>query len=313
MTITAKIVSDSVSPKGKRLTTFELTYPRFVHAELMTHRQFSRNASSSRAIPIEKMIEQVEINPATPVRWGKNGAGMQDHGVMSPAEQAVSETIWLNARDQAVKHARFMLEQDVVPHKQIVNRILEPWMHITVLVSATEYNNFFNLRCHKDAQPEIRALANEMYLAYIASSPEHVALGEWHTPYLRAQDLGPMSLHAFGKQLEELTETDYHNVVTRMGIKISVARCARVSYLTHDGKAPSIESDLKLYDRLVGSAPLHASPAEHQATPDLCYKGEFCNPHQHGNFEGWIQYRKTLDNECNDGFPIFDPRELKAE
>jgi thymidylate synthase ThyX len=77
--ISAKIIADSISESeyGDRITTFELEYPRFIHGELMTHRLFSRNAASSRAIPINKMMDQVLTAPAMPVEWGLNKSGMQ--------------------------------------------------------------------------------------------------------------------------------------------------------------------------------------------------------------------------------------------
>lgn len=291
MTIEAKIIADSVSELGQRLTTFELTYPRFVHAEFMTHRVFSRNASSSRAIPIEKMIQRVIDDPAEPVEWGRNQSGMQAEKLLAPHEVSAARRVWLNARDKAVQHAQEMLNLRGVPHKQIVNRILEPWMHITVLVTATDYDNFFHLRCHKDAQPEIRVLAMQMENAMKLSRPRLLQVGDWHLPYVTMQD---------EMMIKEQYPTES---VGQLKIDICVARCARVSYLTHGGDKPTIENDLKLNERLIGSSPLHASPAEHQATPDtgVANRGMGVNwntPKLHGNFTGWIQYRKTLEGEC---------------
>ena len=283
MTITAKVIADSVSPRSIRLTTMQLRYPKFIHGEFMTHRVFSRNASSSRAIPVERLIQDVMDDPAMPVFWGSNKPGMQAGEELPRHERRVAIEEWLWARAIAVEQARKIAKLGV--HKQIINRIIEPWCHINVVVTATNWTNFFALRRHPDAQPEMRALADAIYAAREASTPTFMNSWQWHLPYVDRLD-----------ETHELTVVD-----PLVCIKLSVARCARVSYLTHEGKAPNIEDDLKLYDRLVGATPLHASPAEHQATPDLT--GDLPTPFSwqkpwlHGNFIGWIQYRKTLHNE----------------
>jgi thymidylate synthase ThyX len=298
MTITAKIVADSVSPEGIRLTTLQLRYPKFIHGEFMTHRVFSRNASSSRAIPVARLVQDVLDDPAIPIHWGANQKGMQAEKEcdalieLNPLEHWAKDAYtnvesWLAARDHAVSYARAF--DDAGYHKQIVNRLLEPFCHINVVVTATEWSNFFALRCHPAAQPEMRMLADMMREAMEKSKPRFILPGEWHLPYI------------FPRQsvVEEVLVDDV-GVGLNWAIKASVARCARVSYLTQEGKAPSVEEDLALYDRLMSSVPLHASPAEHQATPDRPnpYKGEWRSSYLHGNFKGWIQYRKTLVGEC---------------
>ena len=295
MTITAKIIADSISPKGIRLTTMQLRYPKFIHGEFMTHRMFSRNASSSRAIPVERMIEDVMRDPAMPVFWGKNQAGMQAREELLPGDIRAAKHQWLIAREDAVSGARRMHELGV--HKQIVNRIIEPWLHINVVVTATEWANFYALRRHPDAQPEIKALADAMWEAQQASTPERLQPGQWHLPYFDLRkDVNLLPTRPEG---DVTPWSDWFNT---LAIKVSVARCARVSYLTHDGKQPNVEEDLKLHDRLVGSTPLHASPAEHQATPDDMHYVEgawldWRTPREHGNLRGWRQYRKMLPNE----------------
>ena len=296
MTITAHVVADSIGPQSPRITTFQLRYPRFIHAEFMTHRVFSRNASSSRAIPVEKQIEMIREDTAMPSHWGKNQSGMQaddetDEAVWIPGvigedgymfahtEGYGAEDAWINARDRAIEVAEAFVAAGY--HKQIVNRILEPFSHISVVVTATDYDNFFWLRRHKDAQPEIKILADAMYVAMEQSVPRKLSFHEWHLPYVSNQERKDFSIDD--------------------QIKMSVARCARVSYLTHDGKSPSVEKDIALYDRLVGSSPLHASPAEHQAKPDHVIWGEHVKmwekPDLHGNFTGYQQFRKTLADE----------------
>ena len=326
MTITAGIVADSISPKGNRLTTLQLRYPRFIHAEFMTHRMFSRNASSSRAIPVAKLIEDIQRDPAMPMHWGRNQAGMQAReeldarvSIPVPIASVSSEDntmpeldwehrrfdrkeAWFQAMDQAIMHATCFDRAGY--HKQIVNRLLEPFSHINVVVSATEWDNFFLLRCHPDAQPEIRLLAEMIREAMNNSLPTNLVPGQWHLPYVDEEEVHDVRcLHGYSVEDPTITRTFDLDDVRDMLIKASVARCARVSYLTHDGKTPNIRDDIRLYDRLVGSVPLHASPAEHQATPDTWYRtkptnahfGRWGNPKWHGNFKGWNQHRKMIE------------------
>jgi thymidylate synthase ThyX len=310
VTISAKIIADSISPDNIRLTTMQLRYPRFIHAEFMTHRMFSRNASSSRAIPVERLIKDVMDDTAMPIHWGKNQKGMQadkecDERVMSwhfDAPYGASWTnkeAWLFARDNAIKVAKAFDEAGY--HKQIVNRLLEPFSHINVLVTATDYANFFALRDHKDAQPEIRELAQQMRAAMWNSTVKTLKAGEWHLPYVNDEDwISASDLVQPGTPDGDQVYRQKLDLMTR----VSVARCARVSYLTQEGKKPTIEEDIALFQRLIGSHPLHASPAEHQATPDdnmglNCI--DWLHPELHGNFNGWIQYRKTLPGEYMEG------------
>lgn len=283
MTITATVIADSISPQEIRLTTFQLRYAKFIHGEFMTHRVFSRNASSSRAIPVERLIKDVMDDPVIPTWWGKNQPGMQAAEELSEDDKADAIANWLHARNDAVDHARYL--HKIGAHKQIVNRIIEPWCHINVVCTATDYKNFFSLRRHVGAQPEMRALADAMYSARERSTPMLLRPGDWHLPYVQR-----------GEIISDRLPVDTL-------IKICVARCARVSYMTHDNQRPQIDEDLKLYDRLVGSQPLHASPAEHQATPDewqratTFHQAGWKRPKEHGNLRGYIQYRKTLTDE----------------
>lgn len=271
--ITAKVIEDSIaSTNGVRLTTLQLQYPRFIHAEFMTHRVFSRNASSSRAIPVAKVIEQVRTNPAMPIHWGKNQPGMQAKAEMEGQQLETMMRAWQQAAREAAATAEFMEKHGL--HKQVANRILEPFQYMHVIVTATEWENFFLLRDHPDAQPEIHALAKVMKAAMAQSTAALLHEDQWHLPYVTRQE----RLENFGNW--------------ELLMKISAARCARVSYLTHDGQTPSIEKDLALYERLVGSVPLHASPIEHQATPML---HEGSSEHWSGNFRGWTQYRKMVE------------------
>lgn len=291
-TITAEIVADSISPQDKRLTTVLARYPRCIHAELMTHRQFSRNAASSRAIPVSKMIQSIIDDPFVPLVWGKNQKGMQhseecDEPIEFDGTKISNREGWLAAMDQAVFFARKFDEAGY--HKQIVNRLLEPFMHITVLISATEWSNFFALRCHPDAEPHIQLLAESIHAAMEASEPKPLLPGQWHLPFVNTD--------------VPIAEGDEG---LKDAITLSVARSASTSYKTVDGFDMTIERARDVHSKLLGSNPIHASPAEHQATPDawgidlfdLEGGEQWMNAKLHGNFIGWCQYRKTLAGEC---------------
>jgi thymidylate synthase ThyX len=259
----------------------EVRYPRFIHSELMTHRVFSRNAASSRAIPIKKMIEAVRNEPAMPVWWGRNQSGMQAREQLDAAAQAEAEAEWRRALADALAHAERLASSEINLHKQLVNRVLEPFAWITVIITATEWANFFTQRTHEDAQPELKYVADLMLDAYRGSAPQTVAIGEWHTPLIQPDELRTLSLDE--------------------RVKVSVARCARVSYLTHEGKR-DVAKDLELYEKLVsGGANGHWSPFEHVATP-LAHADGWS-----GNFRGWEQFRKRFPQEHVTSLPDAEP------
>lgn len=278
MPIEAKIIEDSISPTRARLTTFQLRYPRFIHAELMTHRLFSRNASSSRAIPAKRLFEDIENDPAMPIHWGLNQKGMQAQKEMDAFQAKACKELWLEARDGVLAIARGLESMGL--HKQVVNRMTEPWAHISVVLTATEFDNFFSLRCHPDAQPEIKVLSEKMRDLYFANTPRRLNPGQWHLPYIQDEErFAPGNLRKHGDLKNEGSL-----------IRASIARCARVSYLTHDNQTPTVDLDVALYQRLFDSK--HMSPFEHVATPDA-------NPNTwSGNFKGWVQYRKMLKGEA---------------
>lgn len=335
----ATIVADSINPQGCRLTTFVLEYQRFVHSELLTHRCFSKNAASSRAIPIEKMIEAVETNPAMPVWWGANQSGMQakeeldnvirkerrwdqncGEGLILDSlglkgrylqynsfsgtrsydltDRECAQVKWLIARDDAIASVRGLMELGL--HKQIANRILEPWFHIRIILSGTEYENFFALRAHPDAQPEIQSLAYKMLEAYNASKPKAIKPGEWHVPFGDQMDerrlIEGALVAIYGPDWWERLDGDM--ILEEAKRKVAIARCARISYLNYEGK-DDYAADIKLCDRLFGSTPKHLSPTEHVAR---------CEDHREfvGNYCGWTQLRKTIQDEN-----LSDPRVTK--
>ena len=260
----AKVIAHSIHG-DKDIITFQLCYPRFVHGEFLTHRMLSRNSMSSRAIPVAKMIEDIQRDPAMPVFWGSNKPGMQAGDELAGDELAGVKDEWLYAMSRAINSARVMMDRGL--HKQLANRILEPFQWMRTIVTATEWDNFYELRCHPDAQPEFQHLARMMRAAHDASEPEYLKVGDWHLPYITSEE-------------KELPVGQLR--------KMSTARCARVSYLTHDGQHPSVEKDLALFDRLVGGKPWHASPLEHQATPYGVGSG---------NFKGWMQFRALIERE----------------
>jgi hypothetical protein len=271
---TARILADSVC-NTRRLTTFEVVYQRFIHAEVLTHRALSRNSSSSRALPIDKMLANILADPAMPIYWGTNKSGMQAGPELQGAQRDAAIADWLSIRDRAITDARTISANHNL-HKQLVNRIVEPWMWITVIVTATDLANFFAQRRHEDAQPEIRLVADAMWVAYTQSVPTeksplaHDSVDGWHLPLIL-----PDEIHLPIEQLKQ----------------ISVARSARVSYLTHD-HVRSTDKDLELYARLLkGGANGHWSPFEHVATP-LPDPDAYC-----GNFRGWRQFRKAFPQE----------------
>ncbi len=257
----ATVVADSVSPAGVRLTTIEVTLHRFVLAELNTHRVFSRNSASSRAIPVHKQVARVVEDPAVPIEFGANQPGMQAGAALAGADHDAALATWLEARDHAVEAVERLAALGV--HKQVTNRLLEPFMWHTVIVTATEWDGFWEQRCSPLAQPEIRVAAEAMRAAFDASSPTTVPAGGWHTPYLRPED-GDLDVDT--------------------AIRVSAARCARVSYLTHDGRR-DVAKDLELFDRLVTARPPHWSPLEHVATPAAP------DEQPPGNLRGWAQLR----------------------
>lgn len=296
MSYHCSILADSLSPAGVRLTTFEVTFPRIVLAEFNTHRQFARNSASSRAIPVEKQIDRVMVDTFAPVYWGKNQKGMQaDQELDGPSMKDAMRVWYTHAKDSI---SAVLKMTSIGAHKQITNRLLEPFMWHTVIVTATEWQNFFNLRCHPAAQPEIRVIAEMMREAYDAGMPTSIPYDGWHLPLIDWDDHADASIPE-----EDLP-------------MVSAGRCARVSYLTHDGRRDPKE-DIALAKRLREAG--HMSPFEHPCMPftrsieekvdaakiafsdyrpDHLIVGmmdaiEFCGP-----FRGWIQLRKTMPGEA---------------
>ena len=301
--IIAKVIADSVTFAGHRLTTFEIEYPRFILAELNTHRMLSKNSASSRAIPIAAMHSYIKANPAEPTHWGKNQPGMQAHEEVGGSDRSWAQYLWHKAKDAALQHAQELADTGV--HKQIANRVTEPWMTMKTVISGTEWANFYYLRDHPDAQPEIAELAHKMYLAHKASTPQELKHGEWHLPYVETR-------RGVNGELQYISPVSNHPYTLEDAKMVSASCCAQVSYRRQDD---SISKAYKIYDQLINSKPAHASPVEHQATPMPHRFGigeetrhPFWPPgvtHQDragnywsGNLQGWIQHRKLIQDEA---------------
>lgn len=270
----AKVIADSVSSVGHRLTTMEVVMHRFVLAEFNTHRVFSRNSASSRAIPVTKQLERLRTLTATPIEWPMEQAGMQGGTHLDGENLAEAQELWDTTEQMVLGLVEAYVsshpDSSTRLHKSLLNRLMEPFMYHTVIVSSTEWANFFEQRCSPLAQPEIRVVAEDMQKAYRDSHPTNLAAFEWHTPYIQG--------------------AEYSELMLEQRIKVSVARCARVSYLTHDG-VRDIEADISLFDKLVSAKPAHLSPLEHVARPlDYIWDEALL-----GNFVGWQQIRHCAD------------------
>lgn len=240
--------------------TYIIQYPRPIHSEIMTHRMLTKSSASSRAIPTGKLIERVLQDPWIPKYIGMNQKGMQPGDELSGDARQQAEKLWLAGRDFDVKIAEQLAILGV--HKGVVNRRLEANMWITVIISGTEWDNFFGLRCHEMAEPHFQEIARMMRQARDASTPKELAQGQWHLPLIFEEDWQNLINQA--RIVNNDPDGDYRQQVTESIVKISVGRCARVSYLNHDG-VRDYNEDIALHDKLMRSRPLHAAPAEHVA------------------------------------------------
>lgn len=321
-TITAKTIlrSRNAASPDKVLSTLLLRYPLWIHAEGLTHRilslsedmqvylptpslmadkNLSRNAASARAIPIDRLIQDIRRDPAVPLHWGKNERGMQAtettdapvyiDGVWMPPEMA-----WGAAQEMAIQFALAFAEAGY--HKQVVNRLLMPFGHITVLVSATEWDNFLELRDHGDAEPHMRMLAQEVRKCLEREDDiQTLQPGDWHMPFVDAVEWESFD------HVDPVIDPD---AILKKELKLSAARCASTSYKTVEGFDMTLERAELIWDKLIGSEPIHASPFEHVAQADEMVDSlgddgdlwqDWRRPDHHGNFVGFRQLRHNLD------------------
>lgn len=298
MSYEAKVLADSLSPDGVRLTTVQMTFPRFILAEVNTHRVLSRNSASSRAIPVEKRIRMISEDPFVPDAFGKNQKGMQAAENLDEIASHDARVAWNTAALEAVNGALRLSEIGV--HKQLANRLLEPFAWHTACITSTEWSNFEHLRVSELAQPEFFKIASMMFEAVRASEPRSINYGEWHLPYVRSDEAWDMKVEGHsGMRLA----------------RISAGRSARTSYLTQEGKRDCVE-DLRLYENLLSNG--HMSPLEHPCRPmtkteremfqqkewiwdgeieDWCWTGRYT--HFLGNVQGWVQLRKLIPGEAD--------------
>lgn len=309
---TAKIIADSIAD-GVRLTTFEVYYPRLIMAQKNTHRVFSRSAESSRAIPVLKRIAMVETDPFIPEAFGKNKRGMQP-GELSPEADEQARAIWEAALADMIGHARKLADLGV--HKEQANRLLEPFAYVRAIVTSTEWDNFWALRLDSHAQGEHRTLAEAMRAAFDASTPVEKKPGEWHLPYWGYDNGAGQDDLDWAADLtwtvdycEEMPPPEWP---MSEAVKVSCARCARISYLQHDGTR-DVDKDLALYERLKTAGHMgaleHAAQVAESASPYWqSSDGQIWGGGQHGNEETadfcgnfrlpWIQHRKMIPGEA---------------
>ena len=260
--INVKVIADSITESGDRVTTLELEYPRIIHSEFMTHRVFSRNAASSRAIPVKTMLKNIWNNMFVPWYWGANQSGMQAKVQLSKPRIFIANALWRTG--VCINLLGSYLLSSVGVHKQLSNRNTEYASYIKTIVTSTDFNNFLNLRLHPDAQPEIADLAYKIKEALENSKPVLLKEGEWHTPYIPKKSVDSILDRTLAK-------------------KVSVSCCAQVSYRKSD---TSIDKAIRITDALSKSRPIHASPFEHVCTPG---QGK-------GNLKGFIQYREEIES-----------------
>jgi thymidylate synthase ThyX len=298
--VSGQIILDSISPEGIRLTTVHMRYPRMIHSELMTHRDFSRNGRSSRAVPVMTLMAEASYIP----HFMKNKPGMVASEEMEPSDLLAAQAVWYELSEYTKRAVEALHKLGV--HKQWSNRPLEAFGFIDVLISSTNWANFFALRDDCGAQPEIESVAKLIKQLMDNSKPQLLKSGQWHLPYIDEEK------DTFAvKEYLNANRLDWRDEPTRLAMlkKISTSRCARLSIRPFDNDS-SIEKELARYEKLVVSRPVHASPAEHIATPDtqstmhsvsgIEYK-VWDSPELHGNFYGWQQYRKLIpDNTIKD-------------
>lgn len=310
MSYKAEILADSISPDGVRMITILCVYPRWLHPEVLRHRTISHSVASSRAIPTEKNIEQVRTNPYIPATFNKRVKGMGVGDELDPEMAEEARQLWCVAADNAALSAEAL--NDLGLDKSRANRILEPFMWVSDIMSATDWNNFFALRLDVAAQIEFQLLARMMRDAMDVSQPQQLDYGMWHLPLVDwdAEKFPVADVYGGG-----------YGQIQGVLKKVSASRCARASFDRHLEPEP-IEKSLERAERLLASG--HLSPFEHVARPmtqedvtayphspvmvpaHTMGMGTGYGPHSlgefsSGNFTGWVQMRSEIPNEDDFG------------
>lgn len=294
MAFKVKVLLDSISPLGVRLTTFKTHFPREILAEVNTHTILSKSASSSRAIPGQRLRDVIRDNLYVP-EFGSNQKGMQAGPPLDGPQLLAAQTIWKNAAFEMCNDAESLEILNV--HKQVINRLVENFGWTNQVITGTEWANFFALRTHPDAHPAFRTLARAMYIAYSHSTPKQLDYYEYHLPFVgqgKLPDLSEILMednfpHGYISTAKPIGYIDCMTALYR-----SVACCARVSYETLDGTPKNVFKDFELHQKLSKTQPKHVSPFQHQASP---MSGEFPPDPLKSNLRGWVQYRKTIPGE----------------
>lgn len=305
----AEVIQHSVSPEGKEIITFSVKYGLIVHSEWIRHRLLSNSVKSNRAVSMKQIRKEVIEDPYVPIKFGGQQAGMVAIDEDQFGYAKVCRWLWKNSRWGAV--GVHWLFEKLKLHKEITNRILNPWQWVRSTTTATDYDNFYKLRLHKDAQKDINVIAKAMHEALQLSEPMLINAGEYHVPYVSRRRTGNGEL--------EYYDSDGTQLNTQQAIEASCARCARSSYDNHDGTKASYfnratakgRSDQEIYQDLINSDPVHGSCGEHQATPlVVAYKnkkpiypagmthvsvedGILTTKYWSGNLLGFIQHRQT--------------------
>jgi len=289
--VEAEIILDSLNmATNDRITTVRCVFPRIILAELVTHRLLfvdqtadlatlyeaydediphglSKNAASSRAVPVTVMLGRTQNYPYIPV-FRNAQRGMASGDPVGDVKQAQALKIWTDMMAVCMAGVEMLAELGI--EKGIANRPLEWFSHIEVLLTATEWSNFFLLRDHPAAQVEIRDLAQAVRKAMKASQPQSLYPGDWHLPY------------AYG-------------FVTENFAQASAARCARISYKSlATGQPSTYADDMALFNKLTADNPKHLSPLEHPAVA-------LAKHERHGNLMGWRSLRKDMFGEVESG------------
>jgi thymidylate synthase ThyX len=298
--IQASVCADT----GQRIDTLVCSYPRVIHSQLLTHRVFSKNSSSTRAIPLEKAISQILDNPAEYI-WTQNQAGMQGKVIPAKEKKRLEDIngFYKTGMYYAIETARKLAASPLNVHKQNAGRLLEPFQNIKIVLTATEWENWDWLRDDPAAQGEIAELARAISKARAEATPMVLYAGEWHVPFVdreRSPQTGEM--YYFIKQGQQLSAEEAQLV--------SMSVCAQTSYRNSDY---SLEKALDMKGKLLDCEKVHASPSEHIATPIVPDDFEFVSGdilpdswpegithmdrnrnYWSGNLKGFIQYRQLL-------------------
>jgi Thymidylate synthase complementing protein len=295
----AKVIADSCNENGDRLITIEGSLPRIVLADFSKHRVFSFSGQSTRAVPVKKMVDLMNSNPFVPEVFGTNQAGMTAGYALEGDEAEAARRIWGFAKGAAGDFATQLANLNV--HKQLTGRLLEPFSHMKIVLTSTEWSNFFRLRRHKDAQPELQIFANKIYEAIENSKPQVLSVNEWHLPYIEkkivvTEDENGESI------LSTVYIADNQMVDLDTAKKYSAAKCATTSYRT---ETLTVEKAMNIFEQLVVSDPQHSVPTEHVARPLELNCGPFADSltthvdrwggQWSGNFRSFGQYRKEIE------------------